>query len=121
MRPMNIGQVNSDVERLGLLKSEVVSHWRKLEAAAIARDGAAILREGSASPHSCAFCREFMLELESDQQCRECPIFKVTGLQGCHGSPYAEADEQLGAIERGEFRGTHWVTVMRGFVEDLEI
>ena len=61
-----------------------IRHWR--ENAEATRPSAA-----SIGADKCALCVKFSYKLYGPAACKECPVYKKTGLAGCGGTPYHEA------------------------------
>lgn len=64
---------------------ESIEHWKRLSAGNT--------KSGETTgPKHCALCNEF---INKNDVCNGCPIMNVTGMDGCSGTPYRNAEAKM--------------------------
>jgi len=69
---------------------------------------------------NCALCREYYVNINWIEPCTECPIFEITGMDNCRGTPYWEWVEA--AAEKEAYGSINTIRAAKAelkFLEDL--
>jgi len=69
---------------------------------------------------NCALCREYYVNINWIEPCTECPIFEITGMDNCRGTPYWEWVEA--AAEKEAYGSINIIRAAKAelkFLEDL--
>ena len=96
-----------------------IEHWQRLAACKTLDE---VLEEGYDS-EDCALCSEY--QYSSEEYCAGCPVFILTMLSMCIGTPYGKAANYIQSCcdDEREFDAEHWQELSQAqvyFLKSLE-